>query len=565
MRLTFLSAILTLFCYFSCSTPEPIEEFVEEILVDSTAIYERMQREQDSTLTAFFLEQYIDMMGLIDGGILRGRTITSPSIIPDLYQRHSQQLFWKDSLDRERAIEVLEKAYEDGLEPDEYHLEAIRDLDSQASDDFDILTSLDILITDGLIHYFNHLLSGRLDPKTHVPNLIHDRRSFMGSDLPRMFDSFASGRPDSLIGIFRPPSQYYHYMMKGLEHYTQLNDSGAWKVTSITERKLEPGGTYSDIPSIRERLRVEGDFMDLKSNLDDSLSDEKYYDPILQRAVERFQIRHGLNPDGVIGRGTVEAMNISAQEKVDLLKINLERARWIHHDLDSNYVLVNIAGFDLRLVKGDTLCWTTKVMVGKKSTSTPVFRDMIEYIEVNPDWTVPFSISNYEILPKLKVDESYLRRNNMELLTMSGTPVDESAIDFNDFEEKMPYIVRQGPGDNNSLGRVKFLFPNQFRVYLHDTPSKNLFVKEQRAFSHGCIRVQNPFRLAEYLLSDQGVTPAYIDSIRQTEERFRFDLETPIPVLITYSTASADADLVYFYEDVYGRDEEIRLALRPTF
>jgi murein L,D-transpeptidase YcbB/YkuD len=562
-HLTSLLLGILLLSIIACSTTESPAPIIQDKTpeIDSTAIKARIQREQDSTIAAFYIQQHLDRIIENAGGPLRGVEIYSDAMMPELYQRQWHQFLWADTAKRSNAIRSLEAAYQDGLEPETYHIEAIQALLELDSLDMDTRAALDIMITDGIILYGTHLLNGKTDANTLVPTMEMDPRVLGDETLEHFRSLLVKGRVDSIIRSLRPQSHYYHHMMNGLAHYEQIADSGGWKVVSISQRKLEPGNEYAEIPAIRERLRIEGDYLDLPSNVNDSLVPEDLYDPTLQRAVERFQLRHGLNPDGVIGRGTVQAMNISPEEKMGLLKMNLERARWIHHDLDTNYVLVNIAGFDLRLVLGDTLCWNTKVMVGTKETSTPVFKDEMQYIEVNPTWTVPFSISNGEILPKLKKDVTYLTRNNMQLLDMSGRPLPTSGIDYNDYNEKMPYIVRQGPGNGNSLGRIKFLFPNKFRVYLHDTPSKALFARESRAFSHGCIRVENPFKLAEYILKDQGVTPAELDSVKQTMKTKRYDLEKPLPVIITYSTAFADQDLVYFYEDVYGRDKALKKAL----
>jgi L,D-transpeptidase YcbB len=183
----------------------------------------------------------------------------------------------------------------------------------------------------------------------------------------------------------------------------------------------------------------------------------------------------------------------------------------------------------------------------------------MQYVEFNPYWTV--SISNGEILTKLKSDPAYLSRNNMNLLSMSGNAVPVSSVDFKKYTSKMPYMLRQGPGAGNALGRVKFFFPNRFSVYLHDTPSRNLFSKEERAFSHGCIRIKAPLKFASYVLLEQGYTSARIDSIVKTGRNLRVNLKKVLPVIITYSTAFADQDLVYFYKDVYKRDEALMMAL----
>lgn len=548
--------------FYSCSEPAPPPEPPKEIPVDSVAIKAAIEHEKDSIFTAFYVQQYIKSLLESGDGMIRGEKLFSDVMLPELYESYAYQLLWKDSLKRDEAIRVLSKASRDGLDTEDYHVTSIQDLMNLNTAEHEIRAGLDILITDGIILYGTHLLNGKTDPKTLEPTLRYTPRLLSDEVLEGMRLRLIKGDVQGVIDDLRPPSKFYTAMMDGLQFYEALADSGGWNVVSISERKLEPDSSYADIPAIRSRMLIEGDLLLEDTPLaNDSTADLNMYDAGLQRAVERFQLRHGLNPDGVIGRGTMQAMNISVNEKIKLLKANMERARWIHHDLDSNYVLVNIAGFDLRLVLRDSICWTSKVMTGKVATATPVFQDEMLYVEFNPYWTVPFSISNEEILPILKKDPSYLRRNNMELLTMSGNEVNESKLDFRTYDEKLPYIIRQGPGAGNSLGRVKFLFPNRFSIYLHDTPSRSLFARESRAFSHGCIRVQDPLKMAELILQDMDYTRQDIDSIIDSKENFRIDLKRPLPVVITYSTAFADADLVYFFDDVYKRDRPLMKAL----
>ena len=560
-KYSLVSFLGILFFFFSCTdTSVPPEKHVEAI--DSTAIKAAILHAKDSTYTAFFVQQYIEDLSRKGVGVIRGEQLFSDVMLPDLYESFAYQLIWKDSLHRKNALHALASSDQDGLVPETYHLKAIQELLLQNSDDYEIKAGIDLLITDGIILYGTHLLNGKTDPRTLEPTLSYNERSLSQDLLLDMRKKLLKGEVDSIVSSLRPPSQYYKAMMKGLAFYEAIADTGAWKRISISEKKLEPGNAYPEIPKIRKRMAAELDLVSTDYlQGDDSTADRRHYDRTLELAVQRFQMRHGLNPDGVIGKGTIEAMNIPVEEKVKLLKANMERARWIHHDLDSNYVLVNIAGYDLRLVKGDTLCWETRVMTGKIATATPVFKDEMQYVEFNPFWTVPFSISNGEILPKLKSDPAYLRRNNMDLLSMSGTAVPVSSVDFSKFSSKMPYILRQGPGGGNALGRVKFLFPNKFSIYLHDTPSRSLFAREARAFSHGCIRVEDPLKLASLVLHDQGFSTQKIDSIVNTGKNFRVNLKKKLPVLITYATAFADQDLVYFYKDVYKRDDELMKAL----
>ena len=527
--------------------------------VDSVAIKAAIQHERDSTYIAFFLQQYTEDFVADGEGMIRGERLFSDAVLPVFYDSFGFELIWDDSLKLGRALKALSNAHLDGLDAEDYHLQAIVDLLSQNSEDYEIRAGIDLLITDGLIRFGTQLLNGKTDARNLEPTLTFEERLLSEDMMHQMAQDLKVGNVSDIITRMRPRSRYYAAMMKGLAHYQMLADSGGWRPIALSVQKIEPGDTIADLISIRERMRLEGDLAEEDAQVTDSLA--QFYDLALLKAVEHFQVRHGLNPDGVIGKGTMAAMNTSAQEKVDLLKINMERLRWIHPDLDANFVLVNIAGFDLRLVLNDSLAWQTRVVTGKVATATPVFKDEIQYIEFNPYWTVPFSISNDEILPILKKNPDYLRTNDMELLSMSGDLVASKNVDFNSYRGKMPFMLRQGPGDGNALGRVKFLFPNKFSIYLHDTPSKSLFSREERAFSHGCIRVADPMTLAEKLLADQGITRTQIDSIVGAKANKRITLNQKVPILIMYSTAFADGSTIYFYKDIYKRDEAIRKTL----
>jgi murein L,D-transpeptidase YcbB/YkuD len=485
-------------------------------------------------------------------------------MLPKLYNSHGYQLLWIDSTHRANAIKVIRGASDDGLEPNDYHLKSIDELIRQHSDDYEINASIDILITDGIILYGTHLLNGKTDPQTLEPTLLYEQRVLSDEVLNEMRSHLIDGEVQKIVSDLRPKAPYYKEMMKGLARYQAIADSGGWRSIALKVRKIEPGDTINVISSIRKRLALEGDYaLDVDSLLADSTFPFDRYDKTLQGAVKLFQKRHGLNDDAIIGRSTI---NIFAREKVDLLKTNLDRARWLYHDLADEYILVNIAGYDLRMVRDAELLWKTRVVSGKTTSATPVFKDEIEYIDLNPVWALPFSIADGEILPKLKKDSTYLKRNNMELLTGSGKSIDPSTVNFKKIKARnFPYFIRQGPGPGNSLGRVKFLFPNQHSVYLHDTPSRSLFVREDRAFSHGCIRVEDPLTLAELILVKEDVSRIEIDSIITTNETQRYVLKEALPVMITYATAFAENDIVYFYKDVYKRDAELMsaLGLRP--
>lgn len=557
----FLLIFLLCFSFCSCDRPEPVVEEIDT--VDSTASKAEIQRINDSTFIAFFIQEYIT--GLVEEKTdsLKGEEMFSRTALPLVYDSNGYQLVWADTLYRDHAIQVLMDSKKDGLDPNDYHLNSIASFLEENSEDYQEKAALDLLITDAIVLYGYHLLNGKTDANTLEPTLAKKENLPSEEMMTAFKDHLFNGELEMIIDHLRPNTQYYYGLMSGLEKYKSILDSGGWDVIEVKARKIEPDSSYASIPSIRKKLLIEGDLvMTLDTISGDSLLNDLVYDSLLVDAVKTFQKRHGLNSDGIIGKGTVAELNKTAKDKVDLLKANLERARWIYHGLPRDYILVNIAGYDLRLVRDSALVWETRVVAGTVTNATPIFKDELQYIVLNPTWTVPSSISNDEILPKIQKDSTYLVRNNMSLLSGSGKSVDPSEVDFSSIKRgAFPYIVRQEPGYSNSLGRVKFIFPNPHAIYLHDTPSRSHFSREKRAFSHGCIRVEDPLKLAELVLDDQGVERAYIDSIIETRKPKKKNLTEPLPVYLTYSTAFADDSLVYFYEDVYDRDKALMEAL----
>jgi L,D-transpeptidase YcbB len=288
------------------------------------------------------------------------------------------------------------------------------------------------------------------------------------------------------------------------------------------------------------------------------------YDDDLVRAVQSFQSRHGLIEDGVIGPATHAALDVPVEARVRQMEINLERRRWMADDLGVFYVFVNIADAHLKVVEEladrEKTVFVSRLVVGKPFTRTPVFSDAMSYLVFNPYWGVPASIANKEFLPKLKADPGALTAQGIRMFA-NNTEIDPYSVDWAS-ATRIPYQLRQDPGPANALGRVKFMFPNSFNVYIHDTPSKSLFEKESRFFSYGCMRVETPDRLAEVLLSAQGWTMDRIKAEIATGQQRIVRLETKVPVHITYLTAWVNKDgTVHFRTDVYDRDPRLAAAL----
>jgi murein L,D-transpeptidase YcbB/YkuD len=231
--------------------------------------------------------------------------------------------------------------------------------------------------------------------------------------------------------------------------------------------------------------------------------DSPLFDATLEQGVKAFQARQNLEVDGKVGKGTLAAMNVPVQARIDQIRVNLERARWVLHDLPEDFVLADIAGFRVSYFRGGVPVWEARSQVGKAYRKTPVFRSQIRYLVMNPTWTVPPTILEQDILPKLKQDPAYLKKKNMRVIDHQGNTVDASTLDWKKYTGRdFPYMIRQDPGPNNALGQIKFMFPNDHAVYLHDTNYRDLFGRSERAFSSGCIRIEEPFQLADILLDD---------------------------------------------------------------
>jgi murein L,D-transpeptidase YcbB/YkuD len=350
-------------------------------------------------------------------------------------------------------------------------------------------------------------------------------------------------------------------MRDALARYRKIAAAGGWP--SVPEGPtLRPGATDPRVATIARRLVISGD-------LDDGVApgSPDAYSPEIEQAVRRFQARHGLDADGIVGAGTLRELNVPAEQRVQQLEINLERARWVLDDLSERFILVNIAGFRVYVVQDRQVTWESRVQVGKTYRKSPVFRDEMKYLVFNPTWTVPYSIATRDLLPQIKQDPGFFESRGFDLRDRAGRLVDPKSVDWSQVTAgRFPYTLVQRPGPANALGRVKFMFPNEHAVYLHDTPSRYLFDRADRTFSSGCIRVENPFELAEILLGSDGWTQEKFQQVLETGKERTVFLSEPIPVLLLYWTAQASPDgTVSFFPDVYDRDAAIIEALDEPF
>ncbi|MEW6109053.1 MAG: L,D-transpeptidase family protein [Nitrospirota bacterium] len=360
-----------------------------------------------------------------------------------------------------------------------------------------------------------------------------------------------------------PQQDNYSKLKQALSQYNKIMEKGGWPVISGGQT-LKKGMQDKRIHEIRYRLGVSGD-------LDSSeIQKGDFFDEALEEAVIRFQKRHGLAADGIAGPAFLKALNVTAEERIRQIELNLERLRWISRDLGRRYVAVNIADFELDVVEDGHIIISMKVIVGKAYWHTPVFSENMTYLVLNPAWNVPKSIAVKEIIPKVRKDPEYLEKNNMKILKGWGKDQIEISPHAINWAELSPgaftYRFRQEPGPQNPLGRIKFMFPNRFNVYLHDTPYKALYEKKVRTFSHGCIRIEKPIELAEYLLKgDPNWSREKILAAIDEKTTRNIPIPEPIKVYILYLTAWVDEyGVLQFRDDIYGRDRVLYKALRKN-
>lgn len=499
-----------------------------------------------------------------------GRTVRTSEALIEFYEERRFGPAWigdRGPIPRiDSLLAVLQRADRHGFRPADYHVDAIQTLhqkiQNRDSQDLGRISDLELLSTDAFLLYASHLLTGRLSPTEITPTWNISSRE---ADLIQKLTEATTGTSiATVLQSLHPPQSEYVRLVEALRRYRRLAASGGWP-TVPEGPTLRAGEQGSRVGRVRKRLRVTGDLSSDRSEAPDSFGTS------LRDAVVGFQERHGLEPDGAVGPATRAALNVPAAERVQQLIVNMERWRWLPQDLGRRYVLVNIAGFRLRVVEEGDEVLRMSVVTGRPYRQTPVFSGEISYLVLNPYWHVPHSIATKDKLPEIKKDPSYLDRQQFKVFRGWGAdaqPIDPSTIDWTRLSQgNFPYRLRQEPGPMNALGRVKFMFPNRYSVYLHDTPTRGLFAQAERAFSSGCVRVERPLELAEYLLADPSTwSRARIQSVIETTNTERSVLlRERVPVHLQYWTAWVEEDgTVHFRNDVYQRDGAVREALRSA-
>lgn len=413
------------------------------------------------------------------------------------------------------------------------------------------MAGVDLVLSEVFGRYANHLVGGVLEPSA----------SGLDWEIPKdSVDTYAllvrlagDEDPAAIIESLRPEAPEYHLLMDQLARYQRIVREGGWQEVS-DDIPTEIGASAAGVVGLRNRLIREG-HPDEARLAQHGAAAPNVYDDSLAAAVENFQVRHALQPDGRVGASTLEQLNVSAEERVQQIVLNLDQWRWLPQDLGDSYILVNVAGFELEYIKNDSVALAMNVVVGQEGWETPIFADTMEHLVVNPYWNVPASIKNEEVIPAIQRDPGYLERNNMEALS-GNSVVPASSLNYGNLEA---YSFRQRPGSRNALGAVKFLFPNDNNIYLHDTPADQYFSAHSRAFSHGCIRLEKPLDLARMLLDDVTATPStQLDALLARDSEQWINVTEVLPVYILYFTAWAGRDgSMRFYPDIYERDRRL--------
>jgi murein L,D-transpeptidase YcbB/YkuD len=490
--------------------------------------------------------------------------------LPLFYRQRSYRPAWSGEKgpgrEAEILMEVIGRAWDAGLNPTFYHLLEMEKLlwdlrqNQEPEGLFDPLdlADFDLLCTDAFLIYGTHLFAGCLNPETIAPEWSALRGdSDLAGALQKALDT--GTLRETLEGLM-PPQPGYIRLRQALARYQDILARGGWPAVPEGP-KMQRGDGGDRVSILRRRLWVTADLPDTSSEA------PGLFDEGLEQAVIGFQRRHGLDPDGVVGPATLGALNVTARERVGQLVVNMQRWCWLPHDLGRRHIIVNIANFELDVIEDGDAVLTMRAVVGKDFRQTPVFTDRMTYLVLNPYWNVPETIALEDKLPIIREDPGYLARENIRVFKgwrADAVEVDPATVVWDSLsEETFPYRLRQDPGPGNALGRIKFMFPNKYDVYLHDTPARALFFRTQRTFSSGCIRVEKPIELAEYLLRDdpdwtrKGILAALEEGVQQN-----VNLSERIPVHILYWTAWVAPDgTVHFRKDIYERDTKIQEAL----
>lgn len=532
----------------------------------------------DASVTPITFEQMredlhtrIEAAGIPPQITVTGTSLHVSALLPQFYARRAYKLAWSSEAGPQPQvdvlIDVLRDAGHEGLRPDDYHLAPIeatltavrsRQAEHKVLDPCQ-LVDLDLLLTDAFFRYGVHVQTGRIPPPTMAGvEEVNHQEDNLATILETALES------NQLVDILRslPPSHPgYAQLRQALARYRAIEAKGGWPI--VLEGPLLSKGVRDErVVALRTRLVLAGD-------LDPGLPHQRgLFDEAIEHALRRFQRRHGLAVDGVVSPATRATLNASVQARVRQLELNMERWRWLPRDLAARYILVNIANSSLEVVEHGRPVLRMRVIVGRPDRQTPVLSARMTSLVLSPYWHVPPRIAIEDQLPLIRRDPAYVTRQGLTILQGWGDEaraIDPHTIDWSKVTaDTFPYRLRQDPGPRNALGRMKFMFPNRFHVYLHDTPSRKLFAKHGRALSSGCIRLERPIDLAAYVLrGDPHWSREKILAAIEKGTEHIVRLPEPVAVHLVYWTAWVHPDGgVQFRQDIYANDQALDTALR---
>ncbi len=500
---------------------------------------------------------------LLASDFILGYGVSEQGNLYQFYKKHDFNPLWLShgSLNNnsKELLKSLNTTWKEGLSGKNYNVEEIHEMINELRGAQEMTPAtmkkimyLDIMFTNAYLEYAADLYIGKVNP---------DRLDSIWEALPQSEDlmtildhALSKNQVARSLEELKPDNRAYDMLTDKMEQYMEIKVQGGWIQPGYFP-VLEYGDTSANIIHVKKFFKISGDLRDV----DSLYMRSPWFDEILTDAVMEFQHRHGLYVDGVIGRNTLSSMNYSVDQRIDKIRANLERLRWLPDDLGEKYILVNLPEYKLRYYENDKIASEMKIIIGEIENSTPVLKDTLQYIVFNPTWRLPRSIAVEEVLPKIKSDSTYLNRNKFSLLKgsyLSKDTIHPDSVDWTQIEkDNFPFYIVRKPGPANPLGRVKFLFPNYHAIYLHDTPATHMFNYRERHFSHGCIRLERPFELASLLLNGR-MTEEEISEVVESKETQSVIVPDEILVHFIYQTAWVDEQKkIHFRDDIYYFDK----------